>query len=221
MGGLALAVLSFVLGHELLSHPLRRPLVARLGERGFMGLYSLVALATFAWVLIEYGRAPETVWWTAPAWTWTVGALLMFVASVLFVGSFTAPNPALPMAGGQLAKGPEPLGVLRLTRHPMMWSFAIWAVVHGALSGQGATVILSAGIGSLALVGAAMQDRKKTGIHGERWIAWRGKTSFVPFARGALWPGWVALVGGAILYLAATWAHPRLGAPVVGFWSSL
>lgn len=221
MGGLSLAVLSFVGSHELLSHLLRRPLVARLGEKGFAGFYSLVAFVTFGWVLFEYGRAPDLLWWTAPDWAWTVGAVLMLVASILFVGSFTAPNPALPMAGNLLTKSPEPQGVLRLTRHPMMWSFAIWALVHAWVSGRGPTVILAAGIGGLALVGAAMQDRKKAGLHGERWLAWRGATSFVPFGRGAVWPGWIAIVGGVILYLAATWAHPRLGAPAVGFWSNL
>lgn len=221
MGGLALAVLSFVLSHELLSHPLRRPLVERLGERGFMGLYSLVALATFGWIIFEFGRAPHDLLWTAPEWVWTVSALLMFVASTLFVGSLTAPNPALTMAGGVLTKHPEPQGVLRLTRHPMMWSFALWALVHAWVSGRTAVVILAAGIGFLALFGAAMQDRKKNRSLGEAWAGWRSKTSFVPFGRGAVWPGWIALVGGAILYLAATWAHPRLGAPAVGLWGSL
>jgi uncharacterized membrane protein len=216
MGGLALAVLSFVLSHELLSHPLRRPLVARLGERGFLGLYSLVALATFAWIVVEFRGAPHDLLWVAPEWAWPVGAVIMFIASVLFVGSLTARNPALPMAASGLAPIPAPLGVLRITRHPMMWSFALWALVHAWVSGRTATVILAAGIGGLALIGAAMQDRKKTGIHGERWLAWRAATSFVPFGRGAAWPGWIAVVGGAILYLVATWAHPRLGGPVIG-----
>ena len=221
MVGLTLAVLGFVGSHELLSHPLRRPLVARFGERGFLGLYSLVAFATFGWILFEFSRAPDVLLWTAPDWAWTLGAVLMFVASVLLVGSLTAPNPALPMAGSLIAKRPEPMGVLRLTRHPMMWSFAIWAVVHALVSGRAATVILAAGIGGLALFGAAMQDRKKADLLGETWAAWRARTSFVPFGRGAVWPGWIAVVGGTILFLAATWAHPRLGAPAVGPWSGL
>lgn len=219
MMGLSLAVLSFVGSHELLSHPLRRPLVARLGEKGFMGLYSLVALATFAWIVAEFRAAPDDMLWVAPRWAWPVGSVLMFVASVLFVGSLTAPNPALTMAGGKLASHPHPQGALRLTRHPMMWSFALWAVVHALVSGRSAAVILSAGIGFLALFGAVMQDRKKRAALGESWAAWQAQTSFLPFARGQFWPGWVALVGGTILFLAATWAHPRLGAPIVGPWS--
>lgn len=219
MVGLSLAVLSFVGSHELLSHPLRRPLVERLGEKGFMGLYSLVAIATFGWIVVEFRQAPADLLWVAPAWAWTAGSVIMFIASVLFVGSMTAPNPALTMAGGVLAGDSEPQGALRLTRHPMMWSFALWAVVHAGVSGRTAAVILAAGVGMLALFGAAMQDRKKRVALGDRWAAWEAKTSFLPFATGRFWPGWIAVVGGAILFLVATWAHPRLGAPVVGPWS--
>ncbi len=219
MVGLSLAVLSFVGSHELLSHPLRRPLVDRLGEKGFMGLYSLVAFATFGWVVFEFLRAPDDLLWVAPGWAWAAGSALMFVASILFVGSMTAPNPALTMASGVLATHPEPQGALRVTRHPMLWSFAIWAIVHAGVSGRTPAVILAAGIGFLALFGAAMQDRKKRAALGERWAAWQAKTSFVPFATGRVWPGWIAVVGGALLFLVATWAHPRLGAPIVGPWS--
>ena len=37
-----------------LSHPLRAALVARLGERGFLGLYSLVAFATLGWMILAW-----------------------------------------------------------------------------------------------------------------------------------------------------------------------
>lgn len=219
MGGLALAVLSFVGSHELLSHPLRRPLAARLGEKGFLLLYSLVAFATFAWIVVEFRAAPADVLWVAPEWVWTVGALVMLVASILFVGSLTAPNPAMPGAGGRLAGAPDPVGVLCITRHPMMWSFALWALVHAAVAGRSAVLILAAGIFVLALFGAAMQDRKKAAAFGDSWASWRAKTSFFPFMKLRCWPGWIAIVGGFILFLAATWAHSRLGAPLVGLWS--
>ncbi|MFC3713093.1 NnrU family protein [Sphingoaurantiacus capsulatus] len=218
MGGLALAVLSFVGSHELLSHPLRRPLVARLGEKGFLLLYSLVAFATFAWIVVEFRAAPDNLLWVAPDWVWTAGAVIMLAASILFVGSLTAPNPAMTGAAGVLARDPDPQGVLCITRHPMMWSFALWALVHAAVSGRAAVLILAIGIGGLALFGATMQDRKKAALHGERWAAWRAKTSFIPFTRLNCWPGWIAVVGGIILFLVATWAHPRLGAPLIGFW---
>ena len=45
--GLFLSAIAFVGLHFLLSHPLRAPLVRRLGEKGFQGLYSVQALLTF------------------------------------------------------------------------------------------------------------------------------------------------------------------------------
>ena len=45
--GLFLSAIAFVGLHFLLSHPLRGPLVGRLGEKGFQGLYSVLAILTF------------------------------------------------------------------------------------------------------------------------------------------------------------------------------
>lgn len=47
---------SFVGTHFAMSHPLRRPLVARLGEAGFTGLYSLVSFITLARRHLALGR---------------------------------------------------------------------------------------------------------------------------------------------------------------------
>jgi uncharacterized membrane protein len=111
----------------------------------------------------------------------------------------------------------------------MMWAFTLWAAVHAGLSGDAATVLFCAGFAFLALFGAYMQDGKKRVQLGEGWAAHEASTSFVPFALQArgraglatLYPGAVALIGGAALWLAATWAHPQFGAPVVGIWSLL
>ena len=222
---LVLALVLFVGSHFVLSHPLRAPLVRMVGEGGFAIVYSLIALGTLGWAVAEWRHAPVRLLWTAPDALWWVAALLMLIASVLFVGSVTAPNPALMGSGGRAAAGPR--GVQRITRHPMMWAFAIWAAVHGALSGDLRTVLLAAAIAIMALVGAALQDGKKRMQLGEAWTDHERGTSFVPFgaqvAGHARWatalPGWTALAGGGLLYVVATWAHPALmGAPQLGFW---
>ena len=60
----------------------------------------------------------------------------------------------------------------------------------------------------LALGGALGQDRKKASQMGEAWHEWTAQTAFVPFTRGLAYPGTVALIGGTLLFLIATWAHP-------------
>lgn len=211
---LPLALIAFVGSHFLLSHPLRAPLVARLGAGGFALVYSLVAFATLGWAVWAWRRAPADLWWTAPEWAWPLAAVVMLFACILFVGSVTAPNPALM---GMPAPNGTTRGVQRITRHPMMWAFALWAVVHGGLAGSGRTVVLAAAILILALVGARLQDGKKRGQMGAAWTAHEAATSFVPFGRGFAQglptPGWIALIGGIVLFVAATGVHPLAGGP--------
>jgi uncharacterized membrane protein len=209
---LMLALVAFVGSHFVLSHPLRAPLVRALGAGGFAGVYSLVAAATLGWAVFEWRRAPVDVVWTAPTWAWPLGGVVMLIAMILFVGSVTAPNPAL-MGTPASATAAAPRGVQRITRHPMMWAFALWAVVHAALGGTSRDIALSTAILVLALVGARLQDGKKRGQLGSAWAAHEGATSFVPFGRGFAMPGWTALIGGIVLFAVATFAHPYAGGP--------
>ena len=203
----------------LMSHPLRAPLVARLGERGFLGLYSIVSLATLGWAIWAIREVgPEPFVGTPPDLAWGASAMIMLIASVLLAGSLIG-NPALPgMPGG----AGEPRGVFAITRHPMMWSFALWAIAHALVSPRPSVLVLTFGIAFLALVGAAGQDAKKTRLQPEFWPHWKARTGFVPFTGRAsvkaMWPGWGVLAGGIALWLLATWLHPLLGAPPVGVW---
>lgn len=218
---LVIALAAFVGSHLLLSHLLRAPLVGAVGERGFTGIYSLVAFATLGWAVWTFGQTQSGLYlWFAPSWLWVLAVPAMLLASILFVGSVTSPNPALMGAGGTRGVGPQ--GVQRITRHPMMWSFAIWAVTHAAVSSDARTVALCVAIGGLALVGAWFQDGKKRGQMGAEWDAHEAQTSFVPFGRAsaaAFNPGVVALVGGFVVFAVATFAHPYLGGPAL--WSMI
>lgn len=213
------AAVAFVGTHFLMSHPLRAPLVARLGGRGFQGVYSLVAFATLGWLIWAMRRmGPEPFLWAAPDWAWTLSAAIMLVASVLLTGSLIG-NPALP---GMPAGAGEPRGVLAVTRHPMMWAFALWSLAHGLVWPQPSVLVLTFAVALLALAGAAGQDAKKSRLQPEFWPHWRAKTAFVPFtgpaSLRAMWPGWGVLLGGVALWLLASWMHPVLGAPGVGVW---
>jgi uncharacterized membrane protein len=202
---LLLSCIAFLATHFLMSHPLRGPLVRAMGEGPFRGLYSLIALITFGAMIYFYrrcGREPPL--WDAGEAGWIAGTILMWLASVLFVGSFIK-NPALVGAPGPRG---GPAGVLRLTRHPMMWSFALWAAVHLMILGQPKSLVLDCTIIIMALAGAYGQDRKKARQMGEDWHDWTAQTAFVPFSRGLAYPGTVAAGGGTLLFLIATWAHP-------------
>lgn len=218
---LAAASLAFVGTHFAMSHPLRGPMVKALGETGFMGVYTLVSLATFAWMVVAFRAAPPSPMPFAGAYStvaWMLGSVLTLAALVLFLGSLRG-NPALPdpRAAEGLAEK-QPGGVFLVTRHPMMWGFALWGVAHVLVAPSGRTLVLAGALVFLALVGAHLQDRKKETLMGTGWAAWEAKTSY--------WPKWSKLAGaGAALWIAAlavwlgaTWAHLWLAGVPAGVW---
>ena len=192
--GLLGSAIAFVGTHFLMSHPLRAPMVRAMGERSFRGVYSLVSLITFGAMIYFYraiGR--EAIMWTAGDVLWIVATLLMWLGSILFVGSF-AGNPALVGAPGPRG---GPTGVLRITRHPMMWGFALWAIVSSDRRGDVKAVVFDGAILLLALGGSLGQDSEEgQALMGERWHEWTAQTAFIPFTRGLAYPGTVAIVGG-------------------------
>lgn len=218
MGALIVACIAFVGTHFLLSHPLRKPLVDRIGEGLFLGLYSLVAFLTLGWMVWAYRAIPDSPpLWPVGDGLWALASGLTWLASVLFVGSLIR-NPAMPDPTGAAKAVPAPHGVFAITRHPMMWGFALWALAHVAIFPQPSQIVLAVTIGFLALVGAALQDVKKRRLQPDFWPAWQAATSYLPFARGAQWPGTVPFVGGTLLWLAATWAHLPLSGWDAGVW---
>lgn len=224
MEQVALAATAFVGTHFLLSHPLRAPIVRAIGERGFLGVYSLVAFATIGWLVFAYRAAPMTpMLWPVGDGLWAVATIVMLVASILLVGSLIG-NPALPTGGAPAGVPAEARGVFAITRHPMMWAFALWAGAHALVYPIASNLVLVAAVAALALVGAALQDRKKEALQPEHWRAWTARTSYWPFAAiaagrarlGGFRPHDIA--GGLVLWLAATWAHLPLAGWAAGIW---
>jgi uncharacterized membrane protein len=217
---LALATLAFVGTHLVMSHPLRDGLVARLGERAFLGVYSLISFVTLGWMILAWRSAVDSgPMWVAPSWWWPIASAIMLVASILLVGSLIG-NPALP--GARVREIPPPRGVFAITRHPMNTSFMLWAAVHALQWGSARNLIVAGGIFVLALLGSIGQDSKKVRMIGQPWRDWQARTSFIPFVallRGrvswsATFPGWIALVGGLVMWALVTSYHAPMVSPL-------
>ena len=219
----AAGAIAFVGTHFLLSHPFRRPLVNMLGEGAFLGVYSVVAVAAFAGM----GWAFWTVPATPPLWPvgdalWAVISVVMLLASVLLMGSLIG-NPAMPTGGAPGASPETARGVFAITRHPMMWAFALWGLCHVAVYPVAKNVVVALAIAFLALIGSALQDRKKERLQPDFWRSWEAKTSYLPFAavvtRRASLGGFRPhdLAGGLAIWL-ATWVHIPLSGWAAGIW---
>ena len=147
----------------------------------------------------------------------------MLLAAILLMGSLVR-NPAMPAPGAEQRVPTEARGVYAITRHPMMWSFALWGLCHIAIYPVAANVVIAGAIIVLALVGAALQDRKKERLQPATWPKWEALTSYWPFAAVAAGRarlggfGGHALGGGLVVWLAATWAHIPLAGWPAGIW---
>ncbi len=216
VGHLALAMALFVGAHFVLSAPpVRKPLVGMLGEWPFLGLYSLIALVSLAWVLSAYAAAPSLAIWTPPTGLRHLSLSVMPFACILVVAALTTPNPSLAGVDGATIARRGPVGILKITRHPMMWGFALWGITHLLANGDAAGMILFGGMTVLALGGALAIDARKRGLPGTEWAAYCAKTSYIPFAAvvagrtrvGLREIGYGRLAGGVVLYVVLLAAH--------------
>ncbi len=214
MTQLALATLIFLVTHFVTSTPLRGKLAGRFGEGPYLGLYSLVAIVALVWMVIAYNNAPLEPLWGATRWLPVV--VMPFALVLLVTGYFR--NPAAVMQGG-LLKSPDPArGIIRVTRHPVMWAIMLWAGAHLLARGDVKSVLFFGGLFVVAGGGTILQDLRKARTLGEDWARFTAVSSNVPFlailqGRNTLRLGeigWVKPLAGIAAYVILLYAHDWL-----------
>jgi uncharacterized membrane protein len=212
---LALATAAFAGTHFVSSTPLRAALVRALGEAAYLGLYSLVAFATLGWMIWAYTQAPAQ-----PLWPGLRAAplALMPVALVLLACGLLTRNPSAVGQQAVLRSADAVRGILRVTRHPVMWGFALWGISHLLARGDAAALIFFGGFVLLALSGTLLIDARKAVSLGSDWKRFAASSSNLPFAaivagRNSFRPGeigWTKILAGLALYAALLLLHPYL-----------
>ncbi len=187
---------------------------ARLGDLGFLGLYSAVAaLILVPLVWIYFGNRHTGGWlWLIPvtpalraALYFAMGFALLLIASGLLV-----PSPASITAAGEV-----PLrGALRITRHPMVLGIALLSALHLIPNGAAADIAFFGGLAVFSVLGAWHQDQRKQAYAAPGFADFHAATSFWPLARGGLRgiaeiPARVWLTSAAA-FLGIRWLHGSL-----------
>lgn len=214
----------FLGSHVVLSSTrLRGNLRDQLGERGYLALYSVVALATLAWFVTAYIHAPTLVLWRFAPWMVFVPVAVMPFASILLMAGYSTPNPtAVGMERVAGDDDPAP-GIMRVTRHPILWAIGLWALAHVAPAGDLASLLFFGALAALALGGTVLIDRKKRLALGSNWSRLAEVTSNIPFlailaGRTRLRPheiGLLRVVAGLLLFAVLLLAHPLYTGHVV------
>lgn len=177
MTQLALATAAFVATHFVPSTPLRASLAGKIGERAYLGLYVVVALATLVWMIYAYNRAPIEPLWSGLR---ILPAVLMPFSLVLLACGVLSRNPTAVGQEKALKSEEAARGILRVTRHPVMWGIMLWAGAHVLARGDLKSVIFFGGFLVLAALGTVFIDARKARGLGEDWKRYASATSNVP-----------------------------------------
>jgi uncharacterized membrane protein len=205
---------------------IRDVLVGTIGEKVYMGLFSLTSLGAIVWLSISYNAsvvsAENVIYWQAPAGLLHGGGLIILVASFFAVAGLTSPGPS--GAGGDVAvaQSDNPAGLVKgihaVTRHPFLWGAVIWAAFHMGANGDRASQIFFGTFFIVSLLGTFSIDAKRKRALGDKWDAYAGASSNIPFA--ALMSGranfslaelgWWRIVAGLLVFGGLFVAHEWL-----------
>ncbi|MEY2686188.1 MAG: hypothetical protein RL375_386 [Pseudomonadota bacterium] len=132
---------------RIVADPWRAAMLARLGEGGWKGAYSLLSAAGLTLIVIGYGQArlaPVDLW-MPPLWTRHAAAALTLPALVLLVAAYVPGNSIKARLG-----------------HPMVLGTKVWALAHLLANGRLSDVLLFGGFllwSVLAFRSARARDR--------------------------------------------------------------
>lgn len=179
--GLLTAAVAFVGSHFVLAAPrTRATLVSRLGEQTFTIMYSGVALLTLVVFAIAYGETPYVELWPPAAPLRLIPAVVMPFAALFVVCGLSQRNPtAVGQGFDRAARDPAP-GILKVTRHPVMWGIGLWALAHMAANGDVAALIFFGSFAILALFGTTQIEAKRRARDADGFARFAEVTSNVP-----------------------------------------
>lgn len=154
--------------------------LARMGDRPWKILYTVISLVSFALIIWGYGLARQSpvALYNPPLWTRHLAALLMLASFVLIVAAFVPRNHFKAKVG-----------------HPMLAGTKVWAFAHLLSNGTLADLLLFGGFLVWAVV-CFVSMRKRDRAAGKTYRAGTVKGDVIAVVIGAA--AWAAF---------AVWGH--------------
>jgi len=188
--------LAFAVSHMLLSSLMLRPrLVGALGEKGFMGVYSLIALVTFVPLVSVYfgNKHSGPMIWSIP---------------------ITHPIESPAAMNVSPDQSIEVKGVHYITRHGVFMGAGLFGLIHLVPNGFASDIAFFGGFPIFAIVGCIHQDRRKLVTDAVRYGEFHAATPLIPFTgretlRGLRELSFVAYAVGISLTTALRYFHAQ------------
>lgn len=175
-----LALALFLALHMVPAIPaLRAKLVATMGRRAYLVVYSLVSLLTLAWLFHAALQLDFVPLWDPAPWQAWFPLVLTPLALVLLLAGLMSPNPAsITLRKPDIKPG----AITTVTRHPVLWGFALWAGSHLVPNGDLRSLLLFGALLAFALLGMVITDRRSRRRLGAQWAEIARTTSVLPLA---------------------------------------
>ncbi|ASY60783.1 NnrU family protein [Sinorhizobium sp. CCBAU 05631] len=197
MAEFLLALLAFLVLHSIPAIPaVRERLISLLGRAAYFSLYSLVSILVLGWVFYAALNADYIPLWEPAAWQAWVTLLAAPVGVFLVLAGLFSVNPL----SVSIRQGQRPGAIVSVTRHPVLWGFAMWALGHLVANGDLRSLILFGGFALFALGAIPMMEMRARRRLGDQWQRQSAKTSILPFA--ALFTGRTPLSGDTPIAIA-------------------
>ncbi|PDT85786.1 NnrU family protein [Sinorhizobium sp. BJ1] len=193
-----LALFAFLILHSIPAVPaIRERLISLLGRAAYFSLYSLVSVLVLGWVFYAAFNVDYIPLWEPSAWQAWVTLLAAPAGVFLVLAGLFSVNPL----SVSIRQGQRPGAIVSVTRHPVLWGFAIWALGHLVANGDLRSLILFGGFALFALGSIPTMEKRARRRLGEQWKRQSEKTSIMPFA--ALFNGRTPLSGDTPIVIAA------------------
>ena len=174
------ALLVFLALHMVPAVPALRPrLIAAIGRRAYLIVYSLVSILSLAWLFQAALRLDFIPLWEPAPWQAWFAIVLTPVGLFFILAGLFSPNPA----SISLLNPDRPAGaVTTITRHPVLWGFALWAGSHLVPNGDMRSLLMFGALLTFSVLGMLITDNRTRRRLGIEWLHISETTSVLPFS---------------------------------------
>ncbi|WP_414131508.1 NnrU family protein [Rhizobium jaguaris] len=156
----------------------RSGIIRRTGRPAYFILYSMVSTAVLIWVFRAALALDYIPLWEFQPWHAAITIFLAPIGIFLVIAGLLSCNPL----SVSLRTSGQPGAILLVTRHPVLWGFAFWAVGHLVANGDPRALFLFGGFALFSLGSIPVAERRAQKRLGTSWADVTASTSVFPFA---------------------------------------
>lgn len=157
---------------------IREGIIRRTGRPLYFSVYSLLSILALIWVFASALALDYIPLWDLQPWHAAITFVLAPIGLFLVCAGLFSANPL----SISLRNSPVPGSIATITRHPVLWGFAFWALGHIAANGDVRSLLLFGGLAAFPLAMIPMIEKRAKRRLGPSWMRLAEGTSILPMA---------------------------------------